>query len=454
VEELSARKDPETQEPLYRFDSENGRILGRDDKPLSRKEVLDLIRRYEAGRERGRMQDKLDALASKGALPGWLHQKLTRQNREGRLTQEQKERVEELVAQAGLGTEADGRLRATARESAPPVNAAAALTKAFDGAQAPALPRMGPRKWMGGALQAPARPLDGGDSWKGKLVLNWRSDMDRLDSTREHAKFIRDNRIAIQVSDDAARMRTTVAEYDDGKVYVNGVFMDLGRMTLMNDGLAEEKALRTLSLKTLPIVAHETRHGITLAKVEKATGKPFEAGLIEDELVSFMDQAKVAAEVREKYPEFDKHAVPFLGQGEENILKAWEGGPPDVEKHVRSLYRVASVSTMTGEQLRERYRALEEELRKLQTAVQSLKALRQTAKSDEEREGIDAMLARFPPEEVLTRCLQKAQSTNDFFADLGRADKLKAFFEKELAGLQRDWESPRWKAWRERRKTP
>ncbi|MBI4676721.1 MAG: hypothetical protein HY748_03990 [Elusimicrobia bacterium] len=135
-----------------------------------------------------------------------------------------------------------------------------------------------------------------GPSWAPGMVLAWHDGLSGLDSTREHAAFLKDHGIAFHVGPGKARgSERWVAQYENGNVYFNQDVLDADLESLIENGASPEEAARVVALKTLPYAAHKIRHAMTARDVREALGMPMEMPVLEDEILSHTDQVRLAA---------------------------------------------------------------------------------------------------------------------------------------------------------------
>ena len=272
------------------------------------------------------------------------------------------------------------------------------------------------------------------------ILAAWKETLAGLDSAREESDFLKRRAVEIKIvplTDKESAIDTSVALYvesRDGKstVYVNDFYLDRAVASLTEKGMPPEKAARLVALWMAPIIGHELRHGITHQGAQEAVGRPMIAS-IQDEIISHLAGARIAAELREKFPELSALALPFIDEGRRELLDAWARGPAGIEDYVRKNYERADLLAPDEELLADalaRKQALQGSLERMNIAKDVLAS---PQSPEALREAATTWLSRSPSEKALRRALAEAENIEYIFHDRGSAEKLRAFARDEQA---------------------
>ncbi|MBI3505211.1 MAG: hypothetical protein HY059_10235 [Proteobacteria bacterium] len=201
------------------------------------------------------------------------------------------------------------------------------------------------------ALARPAATFDA--AVRDSLTRAWAADLAALESTREHAAFLKERGVPIRIVYPAERRMAAgqFAEHDRGAVYVSGLLVDSAAGSLEYQDVPRGRVAAVLSRRTVQIVAHELRHAMNAAAVERRAGMAFRGALIEDEASAYLDQAKVRAEASRRWPDSDFYYLPGISEQDEELAKAVRAGTAELERKVAEIHGVRSLREFTDEAL-------------------------------------------------------------------------------------------------------
>ncbi|HVE13195.1 MAG TPA: hypothetical protein VNI01_07370 [Elusimicrobiota bacterium] len=163
----------------------------------------------------------------------------------------------------------------------------------------------------------------------------------RLETTREHSAFVsRRREVGLVITDTGHDIKArTAARYARGGILLNRTYLVSQAVELEQRGLDAARAAEFLAWKAAPIIAHEIRHGIVEEQMRRALGVQCGAGVLEDEILAFYDNARVAKEAVGLRPDLWEEGM-LLDIDAQNgtILARWNEGPQALAELVRETY--------------------------------------------------------------------------------------------------------------------
>jgi hypothetical protein len=138
------------------------------------------------------------------------------------------------------------------------------------------------------------------------------TELGSLDSTKEQAAFFAAQRMSLNFASLRGPLGTA-EQQPDGKMVVT---LDKDRFEnsyseLIAAGASPNDAIRAISLKYVPIAAHELRHAINHHNLA-AQGTPFAGSSEDEEVLGHADGGGVWNEIRQRHPELTKFQNPDL----------------------------------------------------------------------------------------------------------------------------------------------
>jgi hypothetical protein len=268
----------------------------------------------------------------------------------------------------------------------------------------------------------PAKPPTREQWFKGSakaLEAQWRALLPKLDP--EVNAFLKRTGTKIVLTKPRPglfTMRGQIAQYEKGFVYINAETMEAFGRELFAKAPAAD-AYRHLALLSLPMISHETRHGISREQIEKKLGADYPFGSVEDEIVAFGHQALVAERIERRY-------------GKE--LAAYAGHTLYVENHgLVTRLRFGGISGGKGI-----FGGVESMIRN------ALQYGSHPVMKKIDREKFLARVVR-PATRPGTPAAERAKAlkAERFLADPGRLDGLNAYYEEAKKELHQRWSSER-----------
>lgn len=265
--------------------------------------------------------------------------------------------------------------------------------------------------------------------------------LQRLSSTREHLGFVKAHGIDLRVVAPGDKMpEGAIGSYvhDDRSMYINEDELMSGVRELRDQGAPEERIPEIIAWKFLPVTVHEIRHAITRQRLKRKTGLDLRLNPIEGEYLSFLDEARVLKEALKARPELwgDPSRILEVERSQAHVMEKLNRDVKELKELVDLLYRgKPSILGTPRVELIARYRGLRAELERhadelLATDVASIK---------------DADLRADLGEtalEVADGLLLYRQMLSALESD-GSYEKLRRFYESELAALTRALEPGR-----------
>ncbi len=289
-----------------------------------------------------------------------------------------------------------------------------------------------------------------------------KNELSVLAATTEHAKFMEERGVEFRVEksnpDNAFDRINALATYNDSRVTLPAFILSEPAAQLLRQGFPPQEVAVFIALKMTPTVAHELRHGINEARVEKETGIKMKEPLVEDEVLAFVDKIRTRAELREKYPELERFRLHAVDDGADKLEEAWAQGAEALIDFVQKRYGahgVRSVLEASPDELRADWAKAQAQ------AVKALGKLREgqralaSASSDELREQVRTFLGKMPSDRASLSKFRDARQAGQGLSDPRRAAKLRAFYQAEYEKLAKEWQSDYWRRWRgTRRRAP
>jgi hypothetical protein len=263
------------------------------------------------------------------------------------------------------------------------------------------------------------------------LKSQWVEQMRSMDETWAHGTFLKAGRMSLDVVDPwHFGLRKALAGYSEDHIRVNRDFLNLAKKSLLSQGVGRESLVEVLAAKTLSLIVHEVRHGLTARGIRKATGMEFKCGLIEDEVLAYMDKLRAINALSRKRPGLASYKIPWERTSEKNIKFFGRKGIDAVDGYVREFSKVDSVFTSSREDMIADYRDIENEFQGI------VKDLTETGAS-QDLEGAELLTNA---SEVVAR----TAASIEFLSDPARFEALKAFFKaRYIEEGSKRWEGER-----------
>lgn len=258
----------------------------------------------------------------------------------------------------------------------------------------------------------------------------WFGMLSSIEGLREHGEFLGSGRVRISIEEnDFPGLQNALAVYSSGRLRIKRQLLDEGKKALLKQGVEPKDLCDALAARTLPLVVHELRHGITDRQVREAVGLPFQAALIESEVLAYADQLRAVHILRRLRPELFRYDLRWISGRESLLESAWKNGidgavrVDGLDKYVRSFCTAPSVLTDGRESVLAYYRSEVEDSRSLVADWGVLPA------DAPER---DQLLFAWSQEHLKT--VEEAEA---LYSDAGRHEKLRAFFAAAYEGLRK-----------------
>ncbi|MBI5201850.1 MAG: hypothetical protein HY925_09720 [Elusimicrobia bacterium] len=278
-------------------------------------------------------------------------------------------------------------------------------------------------------------PLDGRFAKETVLAL------ERLQSTREHLRFVKANGIDLKVVEPNAKLpATAIGSYveADRTMYINQDELMKGADELRRQEAPEEAIPGILAWKFLTTTVHEIRHAITRGRLRERVGVDLKLNPLEGEYLSFLDEARVFREAGRVRPELwsDPSRILEVERTSGRVLQEAARGVAALQAYVDEQYQgKPALLKEPKEKLIEEYARRKASLEK--DADELLKTDLSAASDEETRADLIEVAYSVADGIVLYKQMLSILRSPE------RYEKLRTFYRTELDALARALEKPK-----------
>jgi len=269
--------------------------------------------------------------------------------------------------------------------------------------------------------------------WEERTIAFWLLGLRELRSTREHAEYLERRPLPVRLVG-SDKLRAAFAARLPGEIWVNWHELSRMRKKLLEQGVAPAEVDEFMAMKTLPAVVHELRHAMTAEQVLRSAGAPFDFPLVEDELLSYADQARVLEELRQTHPRVAGAVTETSDETvQQGLMEAWPKGLASMRDFVRDAYpAVPSVLESSDEDLGSYYGKEARRYAAKLDEIARLKARVVAAASERERFNLERDLARLGPEEEWREYRDNSEEARRYFSDPRRTAGMRDYYDGKL----------------------
>lgn len=243
---------------------------------------------------------------------------------------------------------------------------------------------------LGSAPQACSTTASMPETPQDKIRKHWLAFIKNGHSTKEHLKFMEDNKVDIKIvqSIPGSSMSSFYALYEDGNIYVSQAMIDevTAAIKKQNWGYSEDRLLEVIAQKTADLVVHEIRHAITDKELQALLKTKFPLPLEEDELLAYHDQSRAIADFQDPFFLTDVRTE-ALDQMQTQLYSAYINSSPEgIKSYIRQWNPVNSILSKQEDLLKwfsSNQKMMNNGLEKLQQRLKEIRSAPSNGRSTE-----------------------------------------------------------------------